>query len=128
MCCESKIYTTNLFFKPTAQFSDSSKQTPSGYTSILTVESSDYLATGFYTCFGDHEEASVYVYVSDEENLLAVNPEDTMLLGHQYQDIIIPCKPTSPDVNVTLKYHDRPVSSLYTFFVWVGRTLHGRRL
>ncbi|KAL0273366.1 UNVERIFIED_CONTAM: hypothetical protein PYX00_006049 [Menopon gallinae] len=92
-----------------AQFSDISNTTPTGYRSILTVESSDYLATGFYTCLGESEEASVYVYVSDDENLLAVNSNDVMLLGHQYQDIVIPCKPTSPDVNVTLMYHDRPV-------------------
>lgn len=72
----------------------------------------DYLATGYYECKtddDDDESAKVYVYVGDINNLLAVKPEDTMLLRVQYQDVVVPCKPTAPEITVTLQKEDEIV-------------------
>jgi len=82
------------------------------HTSTFTVDSLQYKDTGFYSCFyeGDnqnsikHHTQSIYVFVEDK-NMLFVTPEDVGSVITAYpgeKRINIPCRPTSPHVNVTL--------------------------
>ncbi|XP_046395603.1 vascular endothelial growth factor receptor 1 isoform X2 [Ischnura elegans] len=82
------------------------------FISHLSVNHSVPEDTGYYYCHyqqTDDMEAveevdKIYVYVNDTKELL-VNTEDPMqgfAMQTQYEPAIIPCRPTSPDVNVTL--------------------------
>lgn len=53
--------------------------------------------------------------LSDDEHLLAVNESLVMLNQHQYKSLVIACRPTSPDVNVTLK-KDEATSKFFIIF------------
>lgn len=64
--------------------------------------------------------------LSDDEHLLAVNESLVMLNQHQYKSLVIACRPTSPDVNVTLKKDEQPVSflSYFDFFCCIFNCFH----
>nr|CAI5831584.1 unnamed protein product [Callosobruchus analis] len=94
-----------------------------------------YPYVGFYYCHyegtdkeDEDNSASVYLFVHDEKHL-AVEPL-VSVLAVQYQTAVIPCRPTSKDVEVTLhdEYgNDVPVNTLrkrrvYQFDPHIGFT------
>ncbi|XP_075234261.1 vascular endothelial growth factor receptor kdr-like [Lycorma delicatula] len=91
--------------------------TGSVYSSKLKLQKSFYMDTGYFMCHpaginDSNDTASYYVYVKDDEHLLAVNESLVMLNQHQYKSLVIACRPTSPDVNVTLKKDEQPVDDI----------------
>ncbi|KAJ8976162.1 hypothetical protein NQ317_002050 [Molorchus minor] len=85
------------------------------YGSRLYIFNMTYLFVGFYYChYEDAGEidkgrnASTYLYVNDSTHLAPVD-EDMMIMSisaTQYQRVVIPCKPTSPDIKVRLYVHE----------------------
>ncbi|XP_049302396.1 vascular endothelial growth factor receptor 1 isoform X3 [Bactrocera dorsalis] len=49
----------------------------------------------------NNKASSIYIYVNDPVNLLSQN-EFPVISALQYQDTVIPCKPTMPDIEVLL--------------------------
>ncbi|XP_039949155.1 vascular endothelial growth factor receptor 1 isoform X8 [Bactrocera tryoni] len=49
----------------------------------------------------NYKASSIYIYVNDPVNLLSQN-EFPVISALQYQDTVIPCKPTMPDIEVLL--------------------------
>ncbi|XP_036328927.1 vascular endothelial growth factor receptor 1-like isoform X2 [Rhagoletis pomonella] len=49
----------------------------------------------------NNKASSIYVYVNDPANLLALT-EFPIITAYQYQDTVIPCKPTMPNIEVLL--------------------------
>ncbi|XP_021928983.1 vascular endothelial growth factor receptor 2-like isoform X4 [Zootermopsis nevadensis] len=81
------------------------------YRSVLKVTNSYFLDTGYYYCIvngtTDFHNAlenvtRVYVYIKDLINLLVRNESFIIQAVQQHQPAVIPCRPTSLDVNVTL--------------------------
>lgn len=82
------------------------------YRSILEVNAATILDTGYYICHyagnDDIENPNVavktYVYVEDESRLIvSVGDEGIVtVVAHQSSREVIPCKPTSPNVELTL--------------------------
>ncbi|KAI9559738.1 hypothetical protein GHT06_013743 [Daphnia sinensis] len=82
------------------------------YRSILEVNAATILDTGYYICHyagnDDIENPNVavktYVYVEDESRLIvSVGDEGIVtVVAHQSSREVIPCKPTSPKVELTL--------------------------
>lgn len=93
--------------EPSSSFSFKSKKEGDKYENILSLSSASYLNTGYYFCHpkgqpNSDETESIYVYVKDENHLLVVNDSVVMITVKQYETLVIPCRPSSPDVNVTL--------------------------
>jgi hypothetical protein len=74
-----------------------------------------------FICIHNFDIINIYIYIIyfsfdpyceiclDDTYLLAV-PEDLVMLSpNEYANVIIPCRPTSPDVNVTLFKDDEEV-------------------
>ncbi|XP_047004974.1 vascular endothelial growth factor receptor 3 isoform X4 [Schistocerca americana] len=76
------------------------------YISSIQLTDVTYKAVGYYHCLFDNnseKNTSIYLYVKDTKNLLTYSDEFfAPIHGMQYQDIVIPCKPTHPEVKVTL--------------------------
>ncbi|XP_049938110.1 vascular endothelial growth factor receptor 1-like isoform X3 [Schistocerca serialis cubense] len=76
------------------------------YISSIQLTDVTYKDVGYYHCLFDNnseKNTSIYLYVKDMKNLLTYSDEVFRLIhGMQYQDIVIPCKPTHPEVKVTL--------------------------
>ncbi|PSN38782.1 hypothetical protein C0J52_18676, partial [Blattella germanica] len=80
------------------------------FRSTLHVHSASFLDTGYYSCmtdetalFNDTENAaSIYVYVKDLEHLLVSNDSFVIQAAKQYQPVVIPCRPTTLEANVSL--------------------------
>ncbi|XP_071035507.1 vascular endothelial growth factor receptor 1-like [Parasteatoda tepidariorum] len=85
------------------------------YKSTITVQNLDFNDTGFYICFYEgttdftsavDNTTSIYVFINDPIHLFLEN--SAIISGHllipllQHRKSVIPCLPTSPDVNVTL--------------------------
>lgn len=49
-------------------------------------------------------------YILDDVHLLAVSEYLFVLTKNEYENVIIPCRPTSPDVNITLIKDELEVS------------------
>ncbi|XP_065214730.1 vascular endothelial growth factor receptor 1-like [Planococcus citri] len=74
------------------------------YFSSLTISPAHFLDTGYYICHSENNTrntAQIYVYVFDDSNAIAA---DALLSTHvsMYERAIIPCKPTSPNISVSL--------------------------
>jgi hypothetical protein len=41
--------------------------------------------------------------VAGDEHLIAHDPLDIVIVGREHQKTIIPCKPTAPDITITLE-------------------------
>lgn len=90
----------------------SDSQTSTGqYHSVLTLTTTNFLDTGNYSClvngtssYDANNAASIYIYVKDLTNLLVRNDTSSFMILWviQYQPAVIPCRPSSPDVVVTL--------------------------
>lgn len=74
------------------------------YVSHLTINRAFYQDTGYYSCIAKNtdQKVEIYLFVYDVVNLLAVNESVVILSQNEFGDVVIPCKPTFPDVNVTL--------------------------
>ncbi|KAF5277868.1 hypothetical protein FQA39_LY06020 [Lamprigera yunnana] len=79
------------------------------FGSILTIQNTSYFDTGYYYCHSnttDFEDLSrvskVYVYVKDEEHLSVHAKILYVITVDQYSEVVLPCRPTSPDVKVEL--------------------------
>ncbi|XP_013391626.1 vascular endothelial growth factor receptor 1 [Lingula anatina] len=87
----------------------------SGNVSELTVGPAKYYDTGEYTCRyklspDNKDESKVYVYVSDEINILLpheLHPDPVALFLVQNRPGIIPCRVSSPNATVILKDGDK---------------------
>ncbi|XP_065201888.1 vascular endothelial growth factor receptor 1-like isoform X2 [Planococcus citri] len=85
------------------------------YFSNLTISDAHFFDTGYFNCQSKNnasQTAKIYIYIFDEENLIALN--DSLIIVHAkvHQSVVIPCKPTSPSVNVTLNTVDEEVTGL----------------
>nr|CAD7568583.1 unnamed protein product [Timema californicum] len=79
------------------------------YTSHLSVQGANYLYTARYYCQRNdttqphaYSAANIYVYVKDKDNLIACHDPNPWLIVKQYGDVLIPCRPSSPDVKMDL--------------------------
>ncbi|XP_066906296.1 platelet-derived growth factor receptor alpha-like [Halyomorpha halys] len=100
------------YYPPSAEGSDSSTKSVTysrtnddKYLTVIFIHHAHYLDTGFYYCSSnltDSEESKIYIFVRDPENLLAVNESYAFISGHEFSEVIIPCKPTTQDVKVKL--------------------------
>lgn len=82
----------------------------------LTISPAYYLDTGYYICRAVNDtrkKARIYVYVFDEDNVIA--SDDLTIHVPMYERIIIPCKPTSPNVSVSLTKHNVEVESIVKY-------------
>uniref|UniRef100_A0A1B6CIS1 Receptor protein-tyrosine kinase n=1 Tax=Clastoptera arizonana TaxID=38151 RepID=A0A1B6CIS1_9HEMI len=88
------------------------------FTSTIVIQNPYYLNTGYVYCFPagsniDSENSSkIYLYVEDENHLLAVNDTIMVLVSFQFRTIVIPCRPTSPNINVTLQKDNNGVEDV----------------
>ncbi|XP_041456095.1 vascular endothelial growth factor receptor 2-like [Lytechinus variegatus] len=86
---------------------------PKRHTSVLTIQSTDVMDTGRYRCLykrydnkiNNETSAKVYVYISSSEHLF-VPPEWTQNNIYRGQPFLLPCRTTSPNLNVTLVQRD----------------------
>ncbi|XP_063923158.1 vascular endothelial growth factor receptor 1-like isoform X3 [Zophobas morio] len=79
------------------------------YARKLFIQNITYPYTGFYQCldknvesFDDNDGSSIYLYVRDQEHLSVSDAEVETVTVTQYDEAVIPCRPTSPDVDVKL--------------------------
>lgn len=76
------------------------------YKSSIQLTDISYLDVGYYYCLlnnNNEKNSSIYLYVNDTENLLTYDDfAFAPIHGMQFEEIIIPCKPTHPAVNITL--------------------------
>ncbi|KAF5286422.1 hypothetical protein FQR65_LT12603 [Abscondita terminalis] len=79
------------------------------YGSILTINRASYLDTGYYYCHGDTNDfedlsrvSKIYLYVYDENKLSVLSNTPYSVTVTQYSQVVLPCRPTSPDVQVEL--------------------------
>ncbi|XP_031339412.1 vascular endothelial growth factor receptor 1-like isoform X2 [Photinus pyralis] len=80
------------------------------YGTILKINAASYLDTGYYHCAysdtSDFEDVSrvnsIYLYVYDEDHLSVLSELPYTVQITQYSPVVLPCRPTSPDVNVEL--------------------------
>ncbi|XP_042875758.1 vascular endothelial growth factor receptor 1-like [Penaeus japonicus] len=84
---------------------------------ILVMSNMNYTEVGYYMCvFNTSSRASlpdiepenpnvssIYVYVKDEDNLLTQDSHGVFYEAEVNQPFIVPCKPTFPEVRVTLE-------------------------
>ncbi|XP_072158763.1 vascular endothelial growth factor receptor 1 isoform X2 [Bemisia tabaci] len=87
--------------------------------SVLFLHRASYLDTGFFSCKNKHDlkqEAKIYIYVRDSEKLLAVSDTLVFLTQNEYGAVVIPCRPTSPDVNVSLLKDGEEVNAQHGFY------------
>ncbi|KAK3869901.1 hypothetical protein Pcinc_024815 [Petrolisthes cinctipes] len=87
------------------------------YVSTLTISEVNYEHVGFLACLHNTTEnrldgtcdinspdvSSVYLYVKDEKNLLAKEAKTGHHSAFVGEPFVLPCKPTFPDVNVTIE-------------------------
>ncbi|XP_050544021.1 vascular endothelial growth factor receptor 1 isoform X2 [Daktulosphaira vitifoliae] len=84
------------------------------YISYLSLSRASYLDTGYYYCDPVSEDLetdegisqNIYLYIQHDSHLLAVPEELVVLSQDEFGNVIIPCRPTSPDVNVSLTKDD----------------------
>ncbi|CAG9799108.1 unnamed protein product [Chironomus riparius] len=120
--CKAKVPITWIFERSEKLF-DSIKVSHSeddeeNYHSFLELNSVHVNFVGFYYCvfnaslssdvtfnyqekIGIHKASSIYVYVNDPENKL-YSSDQYLIFGKQNESLIIPCKPTTPQVKVEL--------------------------
>ncbi|XP_069946916.1 vascular endothelial growth factor receptor kdr-like isoform X4 [Cherax quadricarinatus] len=87
------------------------------YVTNLVVENINYTYVGYYSCIHNTTEnkikkicnvtdplvTSVYVYVKDVDNLLAKEALALTFYGRVNQEFTFPCKPTFPEVQITME-------------------------
>lgn len=75
------------------------------YRSVLHITNSSYPFVGFYTCQyengSDEDKDQVYLYVNDTDHL-SVEDKYKVHYAAQHQETTIPCRPTTPDIQVEL--------------------------
>ncbi|XP_044748223.1 vascular endothelial growth factor receptor 1-like isoform X2 [Coccinella septempunctata] len=77
------------------------------YASELTITNITFPFVGYYTCQDailqrDNKFSELYIYVHDEEHLSVEEKDLESIVVTQYNDAVIPCRPTFPDVSVSL--------------------------
>ncbi|XP_022910201.1 vascular endothelial growth factor receptor 1 isoform X2 [Onthophagus taurus] len=75
------------------------------YKSIIQVFDVDHPAVGFYTCAekdNQYTNKSIYIYVNNASKLYVETEGNGILSGREHKPLVVPCKPTSPLVNVSL--------------------------
>ncbi|KAF4525589.1 hypothetical protein B566_EDAN015527 [Ephemera danica] len=79
------------------------------YESTLEISNAFYMDTGYYYCNiegsdGDDslsgDSTKIYVFVNDSRHLLV--PGESVVLAYEHKSNEIPCRPTSPDIEVSL--------------------------
>ncbi|XP_014256747.1 vascular endothelial growth factor receptor 1 isoform X2 [Cimex lectularius] len=77
------------------------------YTKTFTLKNLKYSDTAYYTCVSLNNinvSQQIYIFVTDKKHLLVI--DDSFSIMHfnaeKDKDLIIPCKPTSPHIKVTL--------------------------
>ncbi|XP_066150406.1 vascular endothelial growth factor receptor 1-like isoform X2 [Euwallacea fornicatus] len=109
-------------------FSTITNEQSGAFESILQIKNMSYPYVGYYTCYSaDSEDFDrIYLYVNDSDHL---SVEDNYKLHYavQNEETTIPCRPTSKDIEVTLRsYEDEIIiSDSYNpktgFTFWVAR-------
>nr|XP_023029901.1 vascular endothelial growth factor receptor 1-like [Leptinotarsa decemlineata] len=73
----------------------------------LYITNMTYKFVGFYCCHyeeNENDKAEMYLYVEDEHHLSLISKKNFVqhVYVRMYDTVIIPCRPTSPTVNVTI--------------------------
>lgn len=88
---------------------------PMPHVAILVMSNMNYTEVGYYMCLFNTSDrpatpdpqspdiASIYVYVKDEMNLLTEDSHGVFYDAEVNQPFVVPCKPTFPEVKVTLE-------------------------
>ncbi|KAH1027653.1 vascular endothelial growth factor receptor 1-like isoform X2 [Dendroctonus ponderosae] len=102
-------------------------QDTSPFRSVLYITNMTYLVVGFYICQYDsipNEQDQIYLYVNDSSHLSVIDNEDISILhAVQYEDTIIPCRPSAPDIHVNLLYFENDEMVDAKFDSKIGFTL-----
>lgn len=99
------------------------------YESVLDLNYVDISYVDYYYCVKNstdpneniesllrhNQAAQIYVFVEDQRHPL-VSASVPILQGNQYEEILIPCKPTSKNVDVQLFKEGNAVSKIWIFF------------
>ncbi|KAI5733630.1 hypothetical protein M8J76_014037, partial [Diaphorina citri] len=72
------------------------------YVTNLTINHLTYLHVGPYMCRSTTHNSSIYIFIIDKSHMLAYEPA-TNIFTTADSDVVIPCKPTEPRINVTLE-------------------------
>ncbi|XP_022178523.1 vascular endothelial growth factor receptor 1 isoform X3 [Myzus persicae] len=103
-------YDSTLLIEKNSSIDISQGLANNSYISLLSLSRASYLDTGYYYCdplsedlgVDEQNSAKIYIFVQHDTHLLAV-PENLVLLSQdEFGNVIIPCRPTSPDINITL--------------------------
>ncbi|VVC44268.1 Protein kinase, ATP binding site,Tyrosine-protein kinase, active site,Immunoglobulin [Cinara cedri] len=125
----------NLIIEKTSSITISQGLANNSHISLLTLSRASYLDTGYYYCDPLPEELKVdeqnskkiYLFIQHESHLLAVPGNLYALSQDEYGNVIIPCRPTSPEVNVTLLKDDVEITDTdnieYEYDQKIGYTL-----
>lgn len=73
------------------------------YVSNLTIAHLSYKHVGSYKCQSTTHTASIYIFVKDKDHLIVDQDGGlNIIVATENSDVVIPCKPTEPDVVVKL--------------------------
>lgn len=89
------------------------------YRIYLKLPNLNYMQTGFYKCVDNATDdledgsrmAAIYVFVRDPNQLLAVEEDPVFLTFIEGGTLTVPCRPTAPDIDVTLEKDDELVDN-----------------
>ncbi|XP_065214729.1 vascular endothelial growth factor receptor 1-like [Planococcus citri] len=87
----------------------------------LTINPAHYSDTGYYICQTENNasnNAQIYVYVFDEDHVIAAS--SNIINASTHDKVTIPCKPTSPNINVSLTKDDRKVEPIEKYDPKIG--------
>ncbi|KAF0766886.1 vascular endothelial growth factor receptor 1 isoform X2 [Aphis craccivora] len=101
------------------------------YISLLSLSRASYLDTGYYFCqplsedlvVDEQNSAKIYIFIQHDSHLLAI-PENLVLLSQdEFGNVILPCRPTSPDINITLTKDEEEITENLDYDPKIGYTL-----
>ncbi|XP_065159920.1 vascular endothelial growth factor receptor 1 isoform X2 [Atheta coriaria] len=110
------------------------------FKAILMIRNASYMDTGYFYCheFGstfDNKQNSskIYLYVKDDTHLSVDDEMTTVQAKAKVSEVVLPCRPTSPDVHVELQYAGENMvvldkedenGMLFTYHPHIGFTIH----
>ncbi|XP_033610770.1 vascular endothelial growth factor receptor 1 isoform X2 [Cryptotermes secundus] len=116
--CYPRVYSDECMTDKAESDVEFSHTTGNKYKTRLIIKGVQYADTGYYYCVSnDTAECrlqmegvhSKYIYVKDDENLLAM--DSFCHINAELQgNTVLPCRPTSPDIKITLFKDERSLS------------------
>uniref|UniRef100_A0A146LXR9 Platelet-derived growth factor receptor beta n=1 Tax=Lygus hesperus TaxID=30085 RepID=A0A146LXR9_LYGHE len=83
-------------------------KTSDGNRAMLTIVDAYYMNVKLYRCSSitTKEEESIYIFVRDVAHLLVSEEDQNIFSFYTSEDVIVPCKPSFPEVKVELQKVD----------------------